>query len=124
MPAPGGLPWWAQGEPARGVPGGDPPHTATAAGSTHPTGMHCCYMCVCVCVCVHGRISGVRGARDVYPLRPISFIFMQFSAKIIPNNKFWHPPLGNPVSATGVCARANEVGLNGALPGFLVSHHG
>ena len=26
----------------RGVPGGDPPQTATAAGSTHPTGMHSC----------------------------------------------------------------------------------
>ena len=30
--------------PGRGVPGGDPPHeTATAAGDTHPTGMHSCY---------------------------------------------------------------------------------
>ena len=26
----------------RGVPGGDPPRTATAAGGTHPTGMHSC----------------------------------------------------------------------------------
>ena len=26
----------------RGVPGGDPPGTATAAGGTHPTGMHSC----------------------------------------------------------------------------------
>ena len=25
-----------------GVPGGDPPRTATAAGGTHPTGMHSC----------------------------------------------------------------------------------
>ena len=25
-----------------GVPGGDPPGTATAAGGTHPTGMHSC----------------------------------------------------------------------------------
>ena len=27
----------------RGVPGG-PPMTATAAGGTHPTGMHSCYI--------------------------------------------------------------------------------
>ena len=26
-----------------GVPGGDPPWTATAAGGTHPTGMHSCF---------------------------------------------------------------------------------
>ena len=26
-----------------GVPGGDPPGTATAAGGTHPTGMHSCF---------------------------------------------------------------------------------
>ena len=26
----------------RGVPGGDPPRTATAVGGTHPTGMHSC----------------------------------------------------------------------------------
>ena len=25
-----------------GVPGGDPPETATAAGGTHPTGMYSC----------------------------------------------------------------------------------
>ena len=33
VPAPGG-----------GVPGG-PPQTATAAGGTHPTGMHSCLCC-------------------------------------------------------------------------------
>ena len=27
---------------SRGVPGGDPPTMATAAGGTHPTGMHTC----------------------------------------------------------------------------------
>ena len=33
----------APGESApRGVPGGDPPGMATAAGGTHPTGMHSC----------------------------------------------------------------------------------
>ena len=25
------------------MPGGDPPGTATAAGGTHPTGMHSCF---------------------------------------------------------------------------------
>ena len=30
------------GVSALGVPGGDPPWTATAAGDTHPTGMHSC----------------------------------------------------------------------------------
>ena len=32
--APGGLVW--------GVPDGDPPPTATAAGGTHPTAIHSC----------------------------------------------------------------------------------
>ena len=34
---------WSRGYvPGRGGPGGDPPPgTATAAGGTHPTGMHC-----------------------------------------------------------------------------------
>ena len=36
MSAPGG---WGS---AQGGPGGDPPGTATAAGGTHPTGMHSC----------------------------------------------------------------------------------
>ena len=27
-----------------GLPGGDPPGKATAAGGTHPTGMHSCYL--------------------------------------------------------------------------------
>ena len=31
---------------------------------------------------------------------PISFIFMQFSAKIVPNNRLETPPPGNPGSAT------------------------
>ena len=33
------------------------------------------------------------GARDAPPLGPISFIFMQFSGKIWPNNRFLPPPL-------------------------------
>ena len=31
---------WGGGGWSRGVPGGDSPGTATAAGGTHPTGMH------------------------------------------------------------------------------------
>ena len=48
---------------------------------------------------------GAVGTRA--PLSPISFIFMQFLAKIWPNNWFllhtqgWHPRLENPGSATG-----------------------
>ena len=39
--APGGCLF--RGVPAlEGVPGGDPPETATAAGGTHLTGMHSC----------------------------------------------------------------------------------
>ena len=39
VPAPGGG-----GSAPRGVPGGDPPGTATAASGTHPTGMHSCLL--------------------------------------------------------------------------------
>ena len=42
---PGGA-WsggWVPGPGGVGVPGGDPPGMATAAGGTHPTGMHSCY---------------------------------------------------------------------------------
>ena len=58
VPAPGGTNSWGVSAPrgmsapggclllggacSRGVPGGDPPGTATAAGGTHPTGMHSC----------------------------------------------------------------------------------
>ena len=31
-----------------GVPGGDPPGMATAAGNTHPTGMHSCLNMKCL----------------------------------------------------------------------------
>ena len=45
MPGPGGVPGpgedaWSGGCLVPG--GGDPPETATAAGGTHPTGMHSC----------------------------------------------------------------------------------
>ena len=45
VPAPGGVWSWGVsgpgGVPAPGGPGGEPlPPTATAAGGTHPTGMH------------------------------------------------------------------------------------
>ena len=56
-------------------------------------------------------LADPRGARKRSPLGPISFIFMQFSAKILSNNRFspqtqggWCPPcpcLGNPGSVTG-----------------------
>ena len=39
---PQGLPSQGGVLPPGGVPGGDPPGTATAAGGTHPTGMHSC----------------------------------------------------------------------------------
>ena len=41
VPGPGGG-WLGGGCLVRGVPGGDPPHTATGVGGTHPTGMHSC----------------------------------------------------------------------------------
>ena len=55
----------------------------------------------------HLKISGRSkgwGARDVCPLVSNSFIFMQFLAKILENNRLAHPhphlgvgtPLGNP----------------------------
>ena len=47
MPGPGGVldpgGAWSWGDAwSGGVPGGDPPGTATGAGGTHPTGMHSC----------------------------------------------------------------------------------
>ena len=40
---PGGGVWfWGVPGQGGGVLGGDPPPTATAVGSTHPTGMHSC----------------------------------------------------------------------------------
>ena len=46
VPAPRGV--WPGGVSAPGgVPGGDPPGMATAAGGTHPTGMHSCvFLCL------------------------------------------------------------------------------
>ena len=42
---------------ALGVPGGDtPPGTATAAGGTHPTGMHSC-LCMPLCIPENGDVS-------------------------------------------------------------------
>ena len=39
----GGVCVWSRGCGPGGMPGGDPPGTATAAGGTHPTGMHSYY---------------------------------------------------------------------------------
>ena len=65
---------------------------------------------------VKWRIQG-RGARDVPPLGPISFISLQFLAKIVPNSRFVLPldlrlSLGNPGSANAV---------NGIFPPFPVA---
>ena len=43
MPAPRGVPAPEGGACSRGGAGGDPLGTATAAGGTHPTGMHSCW---------------------------------------------------------------------------------
>ena len=51
----GGVP--APGGPAQGVPGEDPPRTATAAGGTHPTGMHSCLLCNLYCLQADGLYS-------------------------------------------------------------------
>ena len=42
VPAPGGYLLPVRVLAPLGVPGGDPPRTATTAGGTHPTGMHYC----------------------------------------------------------------------------------
>ena len=57
VPGPGGcLVWggclvggawpWGGGAWSEGVPGGDPPGTATAVSGTHPAGMHSCFYIV------------------------------------------------------------------------------
>ena len=49
---PGGVSAPRGGACSWGVPGGDPPPpgTATAAGGTHPTGMHSCWNCILYCI--------------------------------------------------------------------------
>ena len=50
VPSLGGLPGWGAwpwgGAWSEGVPGGDPPGTATAVSGTHPAGMHSCFYIV------------------------------------------------------------------------------
>ena len=52
-------------------------------------------------------VADPRGALGTAPLGPISFIFMQLLANILPSNRLvpvfwgWRPPLENPGSATG-----------------------
>ena len=48
--APGGCLLWGGVSAPRGVPGGDPPGTATAAGGTHPTRMHSCLDTLFLCL--------------------------------------------------------------------------
>ena len=59
---------------------------------------------------MHSQIQGGRGARDACPPRsPNFFIFMQFLATNLQNNRLAHPllelppPSGNPGSATVMC---------------------
>ena len=42
LPSSRGVLPWGGGALLLGGPDGDPPGTATAAGGTHPTGMHSC----------------------------------------------------------------------------------
>ena len=64
----------------------------------------CMYACAHVCVCVLWWIKGRLLTRNS-PFCSNSFIFMQFSAKVLPNNRLshllwvWHLPSG---SGTGV----------------------
>ena len=50
VPGRGGVTWsggvcsGVGGLLPRGLPGGETPRTATAAGGTHPTGMHSCFI--------------------------------------------------------------------------------
>ena len=43
---------------SRGVPGGDPPRTATAAGGTHLTAMHSCFMVDLVYLSPINKVAG------------------------------------------------------------------
>ena len=55
---PGGYLVWVVSAPGGGggVPGGDPPGTATAAGGTHPTGIQSCNYDMCACN-LHGTLQ-------------------------------------------------------------------
>ena len=66
----------------------------TAADSTHPTRMH---SCVCVQRLRSIGKSKIDPETHIYSLGPVSFIFMQFSTKKLPNNRL--VTLMNPGSA-------------------------
>ena len=53
-----------------GRPGGDPPGTATAAGGTHPTGMHSCFYYVA------NDSQGLFTLSDSEPESDFSLIFV------------------------------------------------
>ena len=59
----GGLHGPGGGACSGGVPGGDPHPTATAAGGTHPTGMHSCWLIKFGCrfAVFLGNIQGFGG---------------------------------------------------------------
>ena len=57
VPGPGGC--LVRGVPGPGgVSGGDPPRTATAAGSTHPTGMYPCSIILCRFTSINLHVAG------------------------------------------------------------------
>ena len=70
-----------------------PPPIATAADSTHPTGMHSCFF-------LKGNFKISHQGR-ASRFQSIFFIFMQFSAKNMPNNRL--APPGYTGSPTDVC---------------------
>ena len=67
--------WSRGGAGSWGVPGGDPPGTATAVGGTHPTGMHSCWSRLCVFIAAAERQKRKRRSAHCYGLlnKPVEF---------------------------------------------------
>ena len=62
-----------------------------------------------VIFCHRVPLADPRSAGDVcHTLSPISFISMQFLAKILPNNRLAHPPLGLAHPSHGNAGSAND----------------
>ena len=64
-----------------GVPGGDPPpRTATAAGGTHPTGMHSCCKIISMYLVyflqIYKKLGEVLGLTQNYPAEPYPCVVM------------------------------------------------
>ena len=68
VPGPEGVPGlgsaWSGMALVRGVAGGDPPGTATAAGGTHPTGMQSCLLFFCTIGSLVERIRSCFNAGE------------------------------------------------------------